>query len=170
MGLLDSLKDSIQRQYGRAMGYAIDATRAQPIISNSIFNYAVNHIPFSEPTKPASWKDNIDYSQYDEEIENRFRNEHDYLGLADYLEKFRMDNLIDQRQYESEIAQIRRYGRQYNAMTENATNSQIQSLAFSEAFDSGNIDGLDKDNERYKTTDEAKKMWNDLISKEKFND
>lgn len=150
MGLLDSLKDSIQRQYGRAMGYAIDATRAQPIISNSIFNYAVNHIPFSEPTKPASWKDNIDYSQYDEEIENKFRNEHDYLGLADYLEKFRMDNLIDQRQYESEIAQIRRYGRQYNAMTENATDSQIQSLAFSEAFDSGNIDGLDKDNERKK--------------------
>lgn len=28
----------------------------------------------------------------------------------------------------------------------------------------------DKDNERYKTTEEAKKMWNDLISKEKFND
>lgn len=150
MGLLDRLKSSIQRQYGTAMGYAINATKAQPIISNSIYNYAVNNIPFSEPTKPASWKDNIDYSQYDEEIENKFRNEHDYLGLADYLEKFRMDNLIDQRQYESEIAQIRRYGRQYNAMTENATDSQIQSLAFSEAFDSGNIDGLDKDNERKK--------------------
>ena len=150
MGLLDRLEDSIQRQYGRAMGYAIKATRAQPIISNSIFDYAVNNLPFSKPTKPASWKDNIDYSQYDEEIENKFRNEHDYLGLADYLEKFRMNNLIDQRQYESEIAQIRRYGRQYNAMTENATDSQIQSLAFSEAFDSGNIDGLDKDNERKK--------------------
>ena len=150
MGLLDRLKSSIQRQYGTAIGYAINATKAQPIISNNILNYAVNNIPFSEPTKPASWKDNIDYSQYDEEIENKFRNEHDYLGLADYLEKFRMDNVMDQRQYESEIAQIRRYGRQYNAMTENATDSQIQSLAFSEAFDSGNIDGLDKNNERKK--------------------
>ena len=74
MGLLDRLKSSIQRQYGTAIGYAINATKAQPIISNNILNYAVNNIPFSEPTKPASWKDNIDYSQYDEEIENKFRN------------------------------------------------------------------------------------------------
>ena len=28
----------------------------------------------------------------------------------------------------------------------------------------------DKDNERYKTTDEARKMWNELISKETFDD
>lgn len=28
----------------------------------------------------------------------------------------------------------------------------------------------DKENTRYQSTDEAKKMWNDLISKEKFND
>lgn len=28
----------------------------------------------------------------------------------------------------------------------------------------------DKNNERYKTTEEARKMWSELISKERFND
>lgn len=76
-------------------------------------------------TLPSSWKDNIDYTKgYNSEIEDKFRSEHDYLGLADYLSKFKMNNVIDQRAYEQEISQIRRYGRQYNAIQANATDEQ----------------------------------------------
>ena len=42
-------------------------------------------------TLPSSWKDNIDYNKgYSSEIEDKFRSEHDYLGLADYLSKFKI--------------------------------------------------------------------------------
>lgn len=99
-------------------------------------------------TLPSSWKDNIDYTKgYSSEIEDKFRSEHDYLGLADYLSKFKMNNIIDQRAYEQEISQLRRYGRQYNAIQANATDEQRESIAFLEAFNNGNIDDLDDDND-----------------------
>ena len=99
-------------------------------------------------TLPSSWKDNIDYTKgYSSEIEDKFRSEHDYLGLADYLSKFKMNNIIDQRSYEQEISQLRRYGRQYNAIQANATDEQREAISFLEAFNDGNIDDLDKDND-----------------------
>lgn len=107
-------------------------------------------------TLPSSWKDNIDYSEgYNSKIEDKFRSEHDYLGLADYLSKFKMNNIMDQRAYEQEISQLRRYGRQYNAIQANATEEQRESIAFLEAFDNGNIDDLDKDNSYKKQYEEA---------------
>ena len=109
-------------------------------------------------TLPSSWKDNIDYNKgYSSEIEDKFRSEHDYLGLADYLSKFKMNNVIDQRAYEQEISQLRRYGRQYNAIQANATDEQRESIAFLEAFNNGNIDDLDNDND-------YKKRYVDAIS------
>lgn len=108
--------------------------------------------------KPFSWKDNINYDNgYDSNVEDRFRSEHDYLGLADYLSKFRMDNVVDQREYDREITQLRRYGRQYNALHENASDDETNSISFLEAFNSGNIDTLD-DNNPYK------KKYSDVIS------
>ena len=99
-------------------------------------------------TLPSSWKDNIDYTKgYSSETEDKFRAEHDYLGLADYLSKFKMNNVIDQRAYEQEISQLRRYGRQYNAIQAHATDEQRESIAFLEAFNNGNIDELDDDND-----------------------
>lgn len=107
-------------------------------------------------TLPSAWKDNIDYTKgYSSEIEDKFRSEHDYLGLADYLSKFKMNNIIDQRAYEQEISQLRRYGRQYNAIQANATDEQKESIAFLEAFNSGNIDNLDNDNDYKKRYTEA---------------
>lgn len=110
-------------------------------------------------TLPSAWKNNIDYTKgYSSEIEDKFRSEHDYLGLADYLSKFKMNNIMDQRAYEQEISQLRRYGRQYNAIQANATDEQRESIAFLEAFNSGNIDNLDNDND-------YKKRYIDTISK-----
>lgn len=110
-------------------------------------------------TLPSAWKDNIDYTKgYSSEIEDKFRSEHDYLGLADYLSKFKMNNIMDQRAYEQEISQLRRYGRQYNAIQANATDEQRESIAFLEAFNSGNIDNLDNDND-------YKKRYTEAISK-----
>lgn len=107
-------------------------------------------------TLPSSWKDNIDYTKgYSSEIEDKFRSEHDYLGLADYLSKFKMNNIIDQRSYEQEISQLRRYGRQYNAIQANSTDEQRESIAFLEAFNNGNIDDLDEDNNYKKKYKEA---------------
>lgn len=107
-------------------------------------------------TLPSAWKDNIDYTKgYSSEIEDKFRSEHDYLGLADYLSKFKMNNIMDQRAYEQEISQLRRYGRQYNAIQANATDEQRESIAFLEAFNSGNIDNLDEDNNYKKRYIEA---------------
>lgn len=107
-------------------------------------------------TLPSSWKDNIDYTKgYSSEIEDKFRSEHDYLGLADYLSKFKMNNVIDQRSYEQEISQLRRYGRQYNAIQANSTDEQRESIAFLEAFNNGNIDDLDEDNNYKKKYKEA---------------
>lgn len=107
-------------------------------------------------TLPSSWKNNIDYTKgYSSEIEDKFRSEHDYLGLADYLSKFKMNNVMDQRAYEQEISQLRRYGRQYNAIQANATDEQRESIAFLEAFNSGNIDDLDNDNDYKKRYTEA---------------
>lgn len=107
-------------------------------------------------TLPSSWKDNIDYTKgYSSKIEDKFRSEHDYLGLADYLSKFKMSNVIDQRAYEQEISQLRRYGRQYNAIQANATDEQRESIAFLEAFNNGNIDDLDDDNDYKKRYIEA---------------
>lgn len=107
-------------------------------------------------TLPSAWKDNIDYTKgYSSEIEDKFRSEHDYLGLADYLSKFKMNNIMDQRAYEQEISQLRRYGRQYNAIQANATDEQRESIAFLEAFNNGNIDNLDNDNDYKKRYIEA---------------
>lgn len=109
-------------------------------------------------TLPSAWKNNIDYTKgYSSEIEDKFRSEHDYLGLADYLSKFKMNNIMDQRAYEQEISQLRRYGRQYNAIQANATDEQRESIAFLEAFNNGNIDDLDNDNN-------YKKRYVDAIS------
>ena len=106
--------------------------------------------------RPSSWKDSIDYSRgYDSSIEDRYRNEHDYLGLADYLSHFRMDNPTDQRSYDAEISQIRRYGRQYNAVHGSSTDEQSDSIAFLEAFNNGNIDDLDNNNVHKQQFNEA---------------
>lgn len=117
---------------------------------NEFFETNMQRIRNSQPTpknNPSSWKENINYDNgYDANVEDRFRAEHDYLGLADYLSRFKMDNVMDQRSYENEISQLRRYGRQYNAMHANASQDQSFALAFDEAFNSGNIDGLDDSN------------------------
>lgn len=107
----------------------------------------VNAQPAPSRQRPSSWKDSINYNNgYNSEVEDKFRAEHDYLGLADYLSHFRMGNIQDQRAYENEIAQIRRYGREYNAIHGHATSEQSDAISFLEAFDSGNIDGLDPQN------------------------
>ena len=109
--------------------------------------HIVNAQPVPSKQRASSWKDSIDYSNgYNSNIEDKFRDEHDYLGLADYLSHFRMGNVKDQRAYEAEIAQIRRYGREYNAVHSHATKDQSYAISFLEAFDSGNIDGLDNRN------------------------
>ena len=85
----------------------------------------VNAQPAPSRQRSSSWKDSIDYSNgYNSNVEDKFRAEHDYLGLADYLSHFRMGNIQDQRAYETEIAQIRRYGREYNAIHGHATSEQ----------------------------------------------
>ena len=97
-----------------------------------------NAQPAPSRERPSSWKDNIDYEKgYNSDYEDKFRAEHDYLGLADYLSHFRMDNLQEQRAYETEIAQIRRYGRE---------NSQSDDISFLEAFNSGNTDEINSEN------------------------
>ena len=107
----------------------------------------VNAQPAPSRQRSSSWKDSIDYSNgYNSKVEDKFRAEHDYLGLADYLSHFRMGNIQDQRAYETEIAQIRRYGREYNAVHGHATKEQSDAISFLEAFDSGSIDGLDPQN------------------------
>ncbi len=107
----------------------------------------INAQPAPSRQRSSSWKDTIDYSNgYNSKVEDKFRTEHDYLGLADYLSHFRMGNIQDQRAYETEIAQIRRYGREYNAIHGHATKEQSDAISFLEAFDSGNIDGLDPQN------------------------
>lgn len=94
--------------------------------------------------RPGSWMDNINYENgYDASIEDRFRAEHKYLELADYLSHFKMDNISDQRSYENEISQLRRYGRQYNAVHGKASSEESDAITFLEAFDSGDIGGLD---------------------------
>lgn len=109
-------------------------------------------------TKPSSWMDSIDYSKgYDPKIEDRFRNENNYLGLADYLSKFRMDDLQKQREYEREISQLRRYGRQYNAIHGHASDEQSNSISFLEAFNNGDVDALDNNNP-------VKEQYNNAIS------
>ena len=116
----------------------------------NLYNQNIEYIKQQKVPKtlPSSWKDNIDYTKgYSSEIEDKFRSEHDYLGLADYLSKFKMNNVIDQRAYEQEISQLRRYGRQYNAIQAHATDEQRESIAFLEAFNNGNIDELDDDND-----------------------
>lgn len=114
-----------------------------------------NYQPVSQ-TRPSSWKDNINYDNgYDSSIEDKYRAEHDYLGLADYLSHFRMDNPVDQRAYESEISQLKRYGRQYNAVHSNANDDQSNAISFLESFDSGSLDGLDNNNPYKKSYNEA---------------
>lgn len=123
--------------------------RQNAILNDFYYNNNMEHIKQHKVPKtlPSSWKDNIDYSKgYSSEIEDKFRSEHDYLGLANYLSKFKMNNVIDQRSYEQEISQLRRYGRQYNAIQANATDEQREAISFLEAFNDGNIDDLDKDN------------------------
>lgn len=126
---------------------------------NNLYNQnmeRINKYKKVPKTLPSAWKDNIDYTKgYSSEIEDKFRSEHDYLGLADYLSKFKMNNIMDQRAYEQEISQLRRYGRQYNAIQANATDEQRESIAFLEAFNSGNIDDLDNDNDYKKRYIEA---------------
>lgn len=129
---------------------------------NNLYNQnmeRINQYKKVPKTLPSAWKNNIDYTKgYSSEIEDKFRSEHDYLGLADYLSKFKMNNIMDQRAYEQEISQLRRYGRQYNAIQANATDEQRESIAFLEAFNSGNIDNLDNNNN-------YKKRYIDTISK-----
>lgn len=106
-----------------------------------------NSQPAPPAQRPASWKDNIDYSKgYDSNIEDKFRAEHDYLGLADYLSRFRMGTIQEQRAYENEISQIRRYGREYNAIHGHASKEQSDAISFLESYDSGNIDTVDDTN------------------------
>ena len=106
-----------------------------------------NAQPAPSKTRSSSWKDNINYSNgYDSAVEDKFRAIHDYTGLADYLSHFRMGNLQEQRAYENEIAQIRRYGREYDAIHGHANKEQSDAISFLEAFDSGSIDGLDPQN------------------------
>lgn len=129
---------------------------------NNLYKQNMEHINQYKKvpkTLPSAWKNNIDYTKgYSSEIEDKFRSEHDYLGLADYLSKFKMNNIMDQRAYEQEISQLRRYGRQYNAIQANATDEQRESIAFLEAFNNGNIDNLDNDND-------YKKRYTEAISK-----
>ena len=127
-----------------------------------MFAKNMEHIANAQPAppteRPFSWKDNINYENgYNSDIEGKFRAEHDYLGLADYLSHFRMGNLQEQRAYENEIAQIRRYGREYNAIHRFATNDQSDAINFLEAFNHGSIDTLDSNNT-------AKKNYDNVIS------
>lgn len=125
------------------------------------FNANMEHLYNAQPTpsreRPSSWKDNINYNNgYDSSIEDKYRAERDYLGLADYLSHFRMGTIQDQRAYENEIAQIRRYGREYNAIHAHASREQSDAISFLEAYDSGNIDNIDD-------TNPLKEQYNNVI-------
>ena len=129
------------------------------------WNSVINHRP-APKTRPSSWKDTIDYTKgYDEQIEDKYRAEHDYLGLADYLSHFRMSNLQEQRAYENEIAQLKRYGRQYNAIQGSATREQKDAISFLEDFDNGNIDSLNSENEFKRSYEEAVSTLGRTISR-----
>ena len=145
-----------------AAAQIVQARQAREASINNFFTQRISAIQSARTVsnqRPSSWKDSIDYTKgYDSKIEDKFRSEHDYMGLADYLSNFRMDNVMDQRTYENEISQLRRYGRQYNAVHGNATDEQSESIAFLESFDNGNIDELD-DNNSYK------KSYNEAIAK-----
>ena len=135
-----------------------DSWRKQELANNFARNMEriANAQPAPSRQRSSSWKDTIDYSNgYNSKVEDKFRAEHDYLGLADYLSHFRMGNIRDKRAYEAEIAQIRRYGREYNAIHGHATKEQSDAISFLEAFDSGSIDGLDPQNKTKGNYNEA---------------
>lgn len=118
-------------------------------VASSINNFLVQNIEAvrnarrAPQQRPSSWTETIDYNNgYQSEVEDRFRKEHRYLELADYLSHFRMDTPMQQREYDNEITQLRRYGRQYNAVHEQASDKQSDSISFLEAFDNGDISGL----------------------------
>ena len=114
-----------------------------------ISNYINSPIPAQKTLN--NWKENIDYSQYDETVENKYRQNRDYVGLADYLSHFRFENEEQQNQYDQEISQLRRVGREYNALQAAAPDKETSyALAFNKAVDDGLIDILDNDN-TYKT-------------------
>ena len=134
----------------------------QKALNNWRFINNMKHIYNAQPApsqqRPSSWKDNINYDNgYDSSIEDKYRAEHDYLGLADYLSHFRMGTIQDQRAYEKEISQIRRYGREYNAIHANASREQSDAISFLEAYDSGNTDSLDN-------TNPLKEQYNNVIN------
>lgn len=137
-----------------------DEYKSSLVVSNDSWDKAdlqylaarnMEHIANAQPApssqRPSAWKDNIDYTKgYNSDIEDKFRSNHDYLGLADYLSHFRMGNLQDQRAYENEISQLRRYGRQYNAIHSKANTEQSNAISFLESFNDGNVDGIDPNN------------------------
>lgn len=96
--------------------------------------------------KPNDWMDSITYDSYNPAVEDRLRKEHRYLNLADYLSHFRMDNPYEQRNYDNEISQLRRYGRQYEAIHSHADEKQTFAIDFVSSFDSGNLKGLNENN------------------------
>ena len=122
-------------------------------VASSINNFLVQNIEAIRNARrasqrlPSDWTETIDYNNgYQHEVEDRFRKEHRYLELADYLSHFRMDTPMQQREYDNEITQLRRYGRQYDALHSKATDEQEHSISFLEAYNNGSIDDLDNKN------------------------
>lgn len=119
-----------------------------------------------------SWKDDIDYSLgYNESIEDKFRASHDYEGLANYLSHFRKKDLQAQKEYEKEIADLRSYGRKYNALHTATDQIGSDAIAFLESFNSGSLEGLNDYNlyhENYKDvitklgTSTEENAWKDI--------
>ena len=75
-------------------------------VASSINNFLVQNIEAVRNARrapqrlPSDWTASIDYSKgYNPKDEDRFRKEHRYLELADYLSHFRMDTPMEQRKY-----------------------------------------------------------------------
>ena len=131
-------------------------------VASDISNFVIQNVSAIRNARrtperlPSDWTETIDYNNgYQHEVEDRFRKEHKYLELADYLSHFRMNTPIEQREYDNEISQIRRYGRQYNAIQSQATDKQRYAISFLEAFDYGDIKNVDSKNVYKQEYDEA---------------
>lgn len=95
---------------------------------------------------PKDWYSSVSMDKYNEAVEDRLRKEHRYLDTADYLSNFSFSDPKQQIELDGEIRELRRYGREYNAMLQQADENQANSIAFLEGFENNNIDDVDDKN------------------------
>lgn len=126
-------------------------------------NDIVSNVQKAINASKLNWKQNIDYNQYNPNIERQFIRSHDYDGCADYLSHFRQPNAEEQKQFMDEIANLRLLGRQYKALYSNANKTQKDALNFFEAFNYGDYEYLNDD------TNEYNKKYLDSVKNLGFN-